>query len=64
VLALTVKPAKQEKDNSEKTPLATANTLDITEEVPEDSTAINITENPPYTVSYPINKNCNKIKIY
>lgn len=46
VLALTVKPAKQEKDNSEKTPLATANTLDITEEVPEDPTAINITENP------------------
>ena len=46
VLALTVKPAKQEKDNSEKTPLATANTLDITEEVPEYPTAINITENP------------------
>ena len=46
VLALTVKPAKQEKDNSEKTPLATTNTLDITEEVPEDPTAINITENP------------------
>ena len=46
VLALTVKPAKQEKNDSEKTPLATANTLDITEEVPENPTAVNITEDP------------------
>jgi conjugation trbI family protein len=46
VLALTLKPAKQEKDNGEKTPLATSNTIDITEEVPEDVQPVDIVEDP------------------